>query len=200
MAKKKIVGDDVGAYAQKKPFYKRIWFILLILAVLVVAISSIGGSEDSPNDATDATEGMTPQQIDLEMYRPVRSAQASFEELNNMMLQLDSGQTSLAEIYDKCEQVKDWGIEWTDIIDSMTTEETAAYAEAAENYVQAVSYGLASSLADYIDENDYECYSTAKDALTLIPVEEETLNQARRDYLADAGLTEEEIQQQIDLG
>lgn len=45
---KKIVGDDGKTYVQKKPFYKRIWFIILVIIVLFVVFASMnGGGDDS---------------------------------------------------------------------------------------------------------------------------------------------------------
>lgn len=46
---KKIVGEDGKTYVQKKPFYKRVWFIILAIIVVIVIFSQMGGgsSDDS---------------------------------------------------------------------------------------------------------------------------------------------------------
>lgn len=48
MAKKSFTGDDGKVYVakEKKPFYKRVWFWILVVIVAFIAIGSIGGSSD----------------------------------------------------------------------------------------------------------------------------------------------------------
>lgn len=48
---KKIVDENGQTYVQKKPFYKRIWFILLVLIVIVAGVSAAGGSSDSSSSS-----------------------------------------------------------------------------------------------------------------------------------------------------
>ena len=40
---KKIVGDDGKTYVQKKPFYKRVWFWILVVILVIIAFGSMGG-------------------------------------------------------------------------------------------------------------------------------------------------------------
>lgn len=184
-----------------KKVVKWVLIIFVVLFVLLIGLASCSDpSTDDSSASNESTAEMTPQEIDLEMYRPVRSAQASYEKLQTMMVQLDTGETSLAELYDYCKQVKDWGLDWSNTIDSVTTDDNAEYAEAAGYYVKGVAYGVASNLMKYIDENDYDAYSGAKDAMSLLPMYENEIDTARKAYLSAAGLSEEEIQQQIDLG
>ena len=184
-----------------KKIVKWVLIIFVVLFVLLIGIASCSDpSTDESSASSESTAEMTPQEIDLEMYRPVRSAQASYEKLQTMMVQLDTGETSLAELYDYCKQVKDWGLDWSNTIDSVTTDDNAEYAEAAGYYVKAVSYGVASNLMKYIDDNDYDSYSSAKDSISLLPTYESEVTTARKAYLSSSGLSEEEIQQQIDLG
>lgn len=124
---------------------------------------------------------------------------ASYNELNTMMQQPDTGETSLLELYDYCEQVKDWGLDWADKVDAMTNDDTAEYAEAAGTYVKAVAYGIATPLMEYIDENKMEDLSDANETLGLMPAYFLEVESARSAYLSNSGLSEEEIQQQFDL-
>lgn len=184
-----------------KKIVKWVLIIFVVLFVLLIGIASCSDpSTDESSATSESTAEMTPQEIDLEMYRPVRSAQSSYEKIQTMMVQLDTGETSLAELYDYCKQVKDWGLDWSNTIDSVTTDDNAEYAEAAGYYVKGVAYGVASNLMKYIDENDYDSYSGAKDAMSLLPMYESEIDTTRKAYLSAAGLSEEEIQQQIDLG
>ena len=43
---KKIVGDDGKTYVQNKPFYKRVWFWILVVILVIIAFSSMGGNSD----------------------------------------------------------------------------------------------------------------------------------------------------------
>lgn len=48
---KKIVDENGNTYVQKKPFYKRFWFIVLALIVIVVTTSKMGGSTISTTNS-----------------------------------------------------------------------------------------------------------------------------------------------------
>lgn len=102
--------------------------------------------------------------------------------------------------YDYCEQVKDWGPDWADKVEAMTNDDTVEYAEAAGTYVKAVAFGIATPLMEYIDENKMEDLSDANETLGLMPAYFLEVESARSAYLSNSGLSEEEIQQQFDLG
>lgn len=48
MAKKSFTGDDGKVYVakEKKPFYKRVWFWILVVVVVIFIIGALGGGED----------------------------------------------------------------------------------------------------------------------------------------------------------
>jgi len=52
---KKIKGEDGKVYVQKKPFYKRVWFWVLVVIVIIVAASSMSGSNDKGGTKENAT-------------------------------------------------------------------------------------------------------------------------------------------------
>lgn len=60
MAKKRITGDDGKEYivTEKKPFYKKWWFIGFVIMVLFIIIGSVVEDEETPNvtDDIEATE------------------------------------------------------------------------------------------------------------------------------------------------
>ncbi|MEO1782282.1 DUF4352 domain-containing protein [Enterococcus diestrammenae] len=49
MAKKKVTGEDGKTYVmkEKKPFYKKIWFWILVVVVIAIGASSLGGGDKS---------------------------------------------------------------------------------------------------------------------------------------------------------
>ncbi len=58
MAKKKITGEDGKQYTVKvkKPFYKRVWFWILVVIIAVGVGSQMGGSSDKDDKSTAKTE------------------------------------------------------------------------------------------------------------------------------------------------
>lgn len=181
---------------------KALKIILIIFVICIAGLVALLAcvDTDTQEPTNEVTADMTPQEIDLELYGAVRSASASYDKLYTMMQQLDTGETSLLELYDYCEQVEDWGLDWSDKVDAMTDDATAEYAEAAGNYVKAVAFGIATPLKEYIDENNMEDLSDANETLGLMPAYFLKVESARSAYLSESGLTEEEIQQQFDLG
>ena len=49
---KKIKDDNGKVYVEKKPFYKRIWFIVLAIILLMIIVKSLGGNNSPTNEAT----------------------------------------------------------------------------------------------------------------------------------------------------
>lgn len=182
---------------------KVVKWVLIICAVLFVLLFAIIACSDPATDETtsssDATAGMTPQEIDLEMYRPVRSARASYDKLTDMINGLGTGESSTLDVYDYCKQVSDWAVDWSDTAEAMTNDQTSEYGEAARYYIGNVAL-IARDTMDYIDEQDMEKLSTIKDGIQLMPTYEADLLTARKAYLSAAGLSDDEIQKQIDLG
>ena len=58
---KKITGEDGKTYVEKKPIYKKWWFILLVVILVISVASNIGKKGDSKteNSATRSTENKT---------------------------------------------------------------------------------------------------------------------------------------------
>ncbi len=54
MAKKKVTGEDGKTYVmkEKKPFYKRVWFWILVVIVVFIVGGALGGGDDK--EATSA--------------------------------------------------------------------------------------------------------------------------------------------------
>lgn len=63
---KKIKGEDGKIYVEKKPFYKRVWFILLVVIVIIFAVMPKGDkSKDSTKKAAEtSTKQITYTSVD----------------------------------------------------------------------------------------------------------------------------------------
>lgn len=62
---KKVVGEDGKSYKVKKPFYKKVWFWLLVVVVIIGVGSQMGGSKgeakDSASKTTEKAKTTTPK-------------------------------------------------------------------------------------------------------------------------------------------
>lgn len=67
---KKITGEDGKVYVEKKPFYKRVWFIALIVVIIIAALIPKGG-KDSDTTAGKGGETDTKQIT----YTPIDAGQ-----------------------------------------------------------------------------------------------------------------------------
>ncbi|MDU5466352.1 MAG: hypothetical protein E6084_00600 [Peptoniphilus harei] len=53
---KKIKGEDGKMYVEKKPFYKRVWFIVLVVIVIIAAVMPKGDkSADTANKSAETS-------------------------------------------------------------------------------------------------------------------------------------------------
>lgn len=52
---KKIKDENGNVYVKKKPFYKKIWFWVLVVIVVIGASGALGGGSDSSSSSSSAT-------------------------------------------------------------------------------------------------------------------------------------------------
>lgn len=66
MAKKKVVGEDGKTYTVKvkKPFYKRVWFWILVVLVIAIVGNALGGGSDDNKSADKVSNTKTSQKAD----------------------------------------------------------------------------------------------------------------------------------------
>lgn len=97
---KRIVGEDGKTYVQKKPFYKRVWFILLALIVVFAIFASLGSSDettDSSSDQKSSTQSKTTSST-AKVEKKVVS-QATFDKLKvGDLASNGAGGTSYADV------------------------------------------------------------------------------------------------------
>ncbi|MBD5431678.1 MAG: hypothetical protein HDR41_04320 [Lactobacillus sp.] len=55
---KKIQGEDGKTYVEKKPFYKHVWFWIVVAVVVIAAAGGLNGSDDDASNST-ATSSKT---------------------------------------------------------------------------------------------------------------------------------------------
>ncbi|WP_138159257.1 OB-fold protein [Peptoniphilus catoniae] len=77
---KKIKGEDGKIYVEKKPFYKRVWFIALVVIVIIVALMP-KGDKDGNSTVNEAAETSTKEIT----YTPVDAGQMLDDLENNAL-------------------------------------------------------------------------------------------------------------------
>lgn len=82
MSKKKVTGEDGKTYVvkEKKPFYKRVWFWVLIILVVLVGAGMAGGSDD--DSASTDTAAKTEKKAAATKKPASKITKANFDTIN----------------------------------------------------------------------------------------------------------------------
>lgn len=93
MAKKTITGEDGKEYVvkEKKPFYKKWWFIALAIFIVVGIIGQLGGSEEkepqktasAPEEKVEEKEFKIGDTIDMENFTIVANSKSKTKEITD---------------------------------------------------------------------------------------------------------------------
>ncbi|HGD7090702.1 TPA: hypothetical protein QFF52_000762, partial [Enterococcus faecium] len=77
MGKKKVTGEDGKTYVmkEKKPFYKRVWFWILVVLVVFIVGGALSGGDD--NTVKSQTESSTSENISDTEYSSLSESQYS---------------------------------------------------------------------------------------------------------------------------
>ena len=75
--KKKVTGEDGKTYVmkEKKPFYKRVWFWILVVLVVFIVGGALSGGDD--NAVKSQTESSTSENISDTEYSSLSESQYS---------------------------------------------------------------------------------------------------------------------------
>ena len=52
---KQIKGEDGKVYVEKKPFYKRVWFWILVVLVIFIGSAAVGGGNDNSSSSSSSS-------------------------------------------------------------------------------------------------------------------------------------------------
>ena len=52
---KQIKGEDGKVYVEKKPFYKRVWFWILVVLVIFIGSAAVSGGNDSSSSSSSSS-------------------------------------------------------------------------------------------------------------------------------------------------
>lgn len=214
MKDKKQLDQQQIAGQDKKNSKKRKKAPIIIAAVLVLGFfaslsnndsaSTATSTSSSPNiasstEAASSTVALSPEEVkkaaevtDLNIARPVWIAKQYWENINERMGGLDTGETDLLDLYSYCNDAADFMLEQVRAIDDVEDENAQAYKDAAASYISVV-WSISSDLVKYIDNLEMETLDKVKENISLLSIAESEFNDARTEYLTAAGFTEEEI-------
>lgn len=178
---------------KKKKFHW--WYVLIILLVLG-AIGSMGDDlEDSTNDAaqTPAPSKETAESNDLMIYTTLEMAERYLGIFQDALNGLGDGSATILDVYNTCEDVKQYMIQFDNHLDEVVDESADAYKDAVSGYT-VLLWGAADSLMKYIDDNEISDLSDAQDSIEALTPKVYLAVSERMAYLSNAGFTDEEIQ------
>lgn len=91
---KKIKDENGNTYVQKKPFYKRVWFWILVVIVIGVA-SSMGGNKDKESKTTDnkTESSTTSSNKSSESSAKIKRSDFDAIKIGDLMQSADGGDT-----------------------------------------------------------------------------------------------------------
>ncbi|WP_438784469.1 hypothetical protein [Enterococcus sp. AZ191] len=104
--KKKVTGEDGKTYVmkEKKPFYKRVWFWILVVLVVFIVGGALSGGDD--NTVKSQTESSTSENISDTEYSSLSESQYSststsvtLEESSNPFLLIHQWNHQLLTMY-----------------------------------------------------------------------------------------------------
>ena len=188
--------------SKSKKTLKTLGIVIIALVVIFIALVAALGTSDG-----EASQSMTPEEAktaagetDLEIARSVWSAQQYQVKLADKVKTMDTGETTLQDVYSYAGETKDFvgglltKVEAFDMADGTAAE----YQDAAADYLSTV-YMIANDLRDYVDNNKYSSLEVVQKNLQVIPTAETQFLDSRTAYLKEAGFTDEEIAQRPTL-
>ena len=195
---------------KERKFYMKKRVLLSVFAAMLVfsltACSSSAPNGQSVNESESTPETMSTEELkevalanDLEIYTPARSASASNEKLLELMQQLESGESTLLDVYSYCTQIEEFYKTWRDQLSEIEDDSAEEYIDACSGHC-ANTYMIASHLKKYIDDTDMASLDSAKECIGLIAYSENEITEKRTAYLSQAGCTEEEISARFEIG
>lgn len=197
---------------KKAPFYKKIWFWVVLCIILVMGYNgSSGSSTDNPADAapadtaattttnttstTDSVDDSAPagdskdraREIDSQLYSIALSVTTKFEGLAADM----SGGNTL-DAYNTAKDTEKFAQDCFGRAADQRTDASADYVQAVQNYCVEVK-GVAENVIKYLDKMEMKYLSEAQEGIERVESHFIVISGERQDYLKAAGFTDDEI-------
>lgn len=164
---KKIQGEDGKTYVQKKPFYKRVWFWLVVIILVIAIGSQMGGSSSSSSSSNSSDKASSSKSS---------SASSSSEKVpadhRNALIK--------AKMYAKTMDMSEQGVK-----DQLTSDAGEGFSEDAANYAMSHLTGIdwnKNALKKAKDYQDQQAMSPDSIKEQLVSSAGEKFTQEQADY------------------
>ena len=152
---KKIKAEDGKVYVEKKPFYKRVWFIVLAVIVVIGVFASMGGSDDSKEATSKSTTTSKATTTDS-------SSKATTTDSSSKATTTDSSSKASSEetVYSVGQTFTVGDVEYT--VNSVSTTQTVG-----DEFLNETAQGIYLLLNVTIKNNGDDALSVSNDYFTL---------------------------------
>lgn len=182
----------------KKPFYKRVWFWVLVIFVACGVIGSLNpnysaaykdtaSQQDAEAEETATDTVDVAKEKDTRIYGLLKSAEARF---NGVSKNMEAGNT--LDIYDDCKNASTMLAKVSGELNDYKTDANAEYVQYANYYVSTLSVAC-DNIVKYIDKQEMKYLSKAKEDIQNANSYLQQALTLRQAYLLDSGLTTDDI-------
>lgn len=192
-----------GNKKKRNPLFVVLLTILIIVASLLI-IGIIGGSvtnTDNNSSISSATTSQsiefnkkTAQSLDLSINGMTSAAEKQYNELNDSMSQLESGEVTLLDVYNKAVSVQNTITKLRTQIEDKSNSNCTKYIEASSLYLSNM-WAFADYIEKYINDQNMEDLSNAQATSQAIVTLKSSYVTERKNFLESAGFTKEEVEE-----
>lgn len=159
--------------------------------------SSVDTKEKNNEESSEEKKQQT-KSNDLIIYTTAEMAERYYNILVEDMAGLETGESTLLDVYSTCEDLKEYMPKYSDHLDEVEDDTAKDYIKAVNNYVWNI-YTISDNLIEYINENKMSALSDAKDGISLSSTYALKVVSERTNYLSQAGFTTDEIIEIMDV-
>lgn len=181
---------------------KRIFTAICLSLAMLVALSGCSGGDASKSLGQSESVGLPAEDqkaeaesADLQISTAVEMSKNYYDVLSAQMAGLETGESSMLDVYTTCEEMKEYLFGFRDHVDEIEDENAEEYKDAAKSYIANISV-IADDVMDYIDNGEMSILSDIQEGIQLIPYCQSMVDEARGNYLSLYGIAAEESEEQ----
>nr|DAE51451.1 MAG TPA: PROTEIN/RNA Complex, archaeal, ribosomal, 50S, protein.0A [Caudoviricetes sp.] len=188
---------------KRNPLFIVLLIILIIVASLLI-IGIVGAAITSTDNSPSISSVTTPQStefnketaqsLDLAINGMTVAAEKQYNELIDSMSQLESGEITLLDVYNKSISVQDTITKLRTQIEDKSNSKCTEYVEASSLYLSNM-WAFANYIEKYISDQNMDDLNNAQETLQAIVGLKASYIIERTNFLDSAGFTKEEIEE-----
>lgn len=202
--------DETVAKQPKKKFYKKPWFWLLIIVIFAIGMAQSPTDEPNNNNIDNQKQQDSEQQnddtqkvltedeknaliqLDGQIFKIVTDCEATTTSLQSYLTAFSEQNATLLDVYNAAKTAKDTQFNYWGQLQDLQNDTNKDYIEACQIYV-GIHQSFAENLMKYLDKNEIKYLSKAQEDLESTSNYAYTVVAARMSWLANQGLTTDEI-------